>query len=194
MDSLDGFDAPLESLGLVQGANEVITVSASTPALEVFAKMRHEKLSGVGVVDGGKQEQKHGEDVEAGRLLANLSASDVRGLTQELFGSLALPLGAFLLLMHPRSSPISGTASGSLTWEDALLDQFPSAVKEQRWAEAMRGLPPLVTCTPTSTLREVLEMLVQRGKHRVYVCDEKGRAVGVVTPTDVLRAIITKRD
>ena len=167
-----GLSASIEALGLVQGESEVATVTADTPALLVLAKMSKERLSGIGIV--GKL---------GGPLLANLSTSDVRGLTPERFGALALPVGAFLLLMHPGI-----TKENVVTYEDALLDQLPAAVKENRWDDALKDLN-LLCFTPQTTLKEAIEQLVRHGKHRAYICDKDGKAVGVVTPTDVLRAI-----
>ena len=163
---------------------KVATVTADTPTVIVLDKIHKERLSGIGIV---------GSASENAPLLANLSVSDLRGLLPERFGALALPVGAFLLLMHPDAA-MSGTSgtTGSETvrvvYEDALLDQFPAAVKEGRWEEALQRLP-LVACSPETSLREVLEVLVGQGKHRVYCVDEKGCAVGVITPTDVLRAV-----
>lgn len=167
-----GLSASLQALGMVQGESAVATVTADTPTLLVLARMSKEKLSGIGIV--GKS---------GGPLLANLSTSDVRGLTQERFGALALPVGAFLLLMHP------GMAKEvAVNYEDALLDQLPVAIKEGRWDEALAGLK-LLSCNPQTTLREAIELLVRHGKHRAYICDEGGKGVGVVTPTDILRAV-----
>lgn len=163
-----GLAASLAAHGLVQGAGRVATVTADTPTLSVLAQMQRERVSGVGVVAA-----------PGGPLLANLSASDVRGLTPERFGALALPVGTFLLLAH-----------GGVTYEDALMDALPPAVRGGRWAEALGALPPVTCCAPTASLGEAIELLVRCGKHRVYVVEEGGLPVGVVTPTDVLRAII----
>lgn len=171
-----GYARSLRELGLVQGAQGVATVPASMPALAAFALMHRQHLSGVGVTAA-----------EGGGLLANLSVSDLRGLTPERFGALALPVGAFLLFIYR-----GGGAGGSgldFSWDDVLLDRLPPAVKAGRWTEALAGLP-LVRCSPEATLREALLLLVHAGKHRVYVCEEgSATAVGVVTPTDILRAV-----
>jgi CBS domain-containing protein len=173
-----GLSATLAEHGMVQGANALATVTAATPTLIALAKMQRERLSGLGIVntlDGNKQI----------KLLANLSASDLRGLTPERVGALALPVGAFLLFMHPKSA----REGAALTYEDALLDSLPAPVKEGRWEEALSGMP-LVHCAPDATLREVISVFVQYGVHRVYVCQGEV-PVGVVTPTDVLRAIVS---
>jgi 5'-AMP-activated protein kinase regulatory gamma subunit len=53
--------------------------------------MCHEQVSGVGVLD------------KAQGLIANLSASDLRGVTPEHFGMLGLPVAEFLALLHGTS-------------------------------------------------------------------------------------------
>lgn len=166
IDRLDpAFDHPLSKLGLV--TQDLQTTTASTPTLAAFALMHKKGLSGMGVTES-----------EGGPLIGNLSISDLRGLTPDRFGALALPVGSFLLLQK----------GCGLRWEDCLTDQLPEAVKEGRWSEALSAIP-LVTCTPESSFREAIGQLVDHNKHRVYVVDGEGRAIGVVTPTDALRLI-----
>jgi CBS domain-containing protein len=50
---------------------------------------------------------------------------------------------------------------------------------------------PLVTVGPDAPLRDAIQKLVEYRKHRVWVVDGEGKAVGVVTPTDVLRMVIS---
>jgi 5'-AMP-activated protein kinase regulatory gamma subunit len=176
-----GMSASIAELGMIQGSDAVSTVTADTPVILILARMHKEKLSGIGIVGQ-----------PGGKLLGNLSASDLRGLTPEKFGALALPVGAFLLMMHPSNGGGGGGKAGielNVTYEDALVDQLPEAVKEGRWDEALARLP-LLSCSPASTLRETIELLVDQGKHRLYCCGESGQAVGVVTPTDILRAVV----
>jgi hypothetical protein len=78
--------------------------------------MHKKGLSGLGVT------QEPG-----GPLLANLSLSDLRGLTPDRFGALALPLGSFLLLQKGHG----------LSWQDCLTERLPEAVT----VGAAPGLP-----------------------------------------------------
>ena len=49
----------------------------------------------------------------------------------------------------------------------------------------------LVLATPATTLAEVLELIVSHRVHRVYIMDTVSeKPVGVVTCTDVLRAVV----
>ncbi|GAB4816058.1 hypothetical protein N2152v2_003104 [Parachlorella kessleri] len=168
IDRLDSaFGRSIKDLGLVQGS--VNSVTADTPALSVFALMHKRQLSGIAITE-----------TPGGPLVGNLSMSDLRGLTPDRFGALALPIGAFVLLQNKKG----------ISWEDVLLDNLPAAIKEGRWAEALSVLP-LVTATPDTPLRQVIESLVEYRKHRVWVVDGEGKACGVVTPTDLLRLVIS---
>ena len=46
-----------------------------------------------------------------------------------------------------------------------------------------------VTCLASETVRDVVERMVSRRVHHVYVCDEERRPVAMVTPNDVLGAL-----
>ena len=59
-----------------------------------------------------------------------------------------------------------------------------------RWAELLSGAPA-VSVTGASSLEAVLELLAVRGLHRVYVINAEGKAISIITLTDVLR-LITK--
>lgn len=121
MASLDAsFGKPVSELGLVQGPDAVRSVPASMPALSAFAYMHRHGLSGLGVTAA-----------PGGALIGNLSASDLRGLTADRFGALALPVGAFLLLQHGKG----------VAWEDAVAGDLPAAVKVGFcWVPPMVGL------------------------------------------------------
>jgi CBS domain-containing protein len=49
-----------------------------------------------------------------------------------------------------------------------------------------------VATTADATLHQVVDLLVQAGKHRIYVTGPAGSPVGVVTPTDVLRLVTAR--
>jgi 5'-AMP-activated protein kinase regulatory gamma subunit len=83
-------DASLRDLGLAaetaareKKKKKLIAVPPTTPAIEAFARMCDERVSGVGVLD------------DRGSLIANLSVSDVRCIQPEHFGILGLPAAEF---------------------------------------------------------------------------------------------------
>ena len=52
--------------------------------------------------------------------------------------------------------------------------------------DSLPHAPPLAVCRPDSTLGELLGLLAGRHLHRLFVVDDEGRPVGVVSLTDIL--------
>ena len=130
--------------------NKPATVScvvAGTKAIDAFARMHRERVSALGVCDA------------SGALVANVSASDLRGLTPERLGALASDVADFVA---GDGNEAAGFAAG--------------AAKP-------------VTCLASETVRDVVERMVSRRVHHVYVCDDERRPVAMVTPNDVLGAL-----
>lgn len=143
-----------------------MTVSASLPALEAFGFMARDHKSSLGLVDGGK-------------LVANISVSDLRGLAPEDFPLLLLPAGEFVAVRN---------GAGGVTKDEALAGKRVPGAQEGGYA-AVFAASPVVTVSNTSTLEEVMATLVTRGLHRVYVVDASGAPVSIVTLTDLLRLV-----
>lgn len=171
-------DASLRDLGLAaetaareKKKKKLIAVPPTTPAIEAFARMCDERVSGVGVLD------------DRGSLIANLSVSDVRCIQPEHFGILGLPAAEFLALLHGTSY---AGFSGAGTPSDVISNPFFAKMNEGGFRKSG---PYLVTATPETTFREVLTAFLTHGVHRVYVCEENNKKpVDVVTLTDALRA------
>lgn len=82
---------------------------------------------------------------------------------------------------------------------DATATGVPAVVDADTPAAAVFGTgeeqgeeqppPPLVTCSPESTLGEAIEAAATRHVHRLWVVDGDGLLRGVVSLTDVLRAV-----
>lgn len=161
------FEASISLLGLVQGAEAVRTLPASVPTLHAFAYMHRHALSGLGVTDPG-----------SGVLVGNLSMSDLRGITAARFDTLALPVGAFLIRRAGRGPD----------WGNDPAPADDAAAAPETWSPELQRRA-LVAVPRDTPLRDVLSLLVRHSKHRAYVRDERGHAIGVVTPTDLLRCI-----
>ena len=149
---------------------KLVAVPPTTPAIEAFARMCEERVSGVGVLD------------DRGSLIANLSVSDVRCIQPEHFGILGLPAAEFLALLHGTSY---AGFSGAGTPPDVASNPFFAKMNEGGFRKTG---PYLVTATPETTFRELLRSFLTHGVHRVYVCEENNKPVDVVTLTDALRA------
>ena len=130
--------------------NKPATVScvvAGTKAIDAFARMHRERVSALGMCDA------------SGALVANVSASDLRGLTPERLGALASDVADF----------VAGDGNEAVGFA--------------------AGAPKPVTCLASETVRDVVERMVSRRVHHVYVCDDERRPVAMVTPNDVLGAL-----
>lgn len=166
----------------------VLVAQANLPALEAFRKMNEENVSGVAIVDSVD-----------GKLVANLSISDLRGLTPAIFGSLALPLSEFLKREEQ---------------EQEFQERMRMVKLEQMQHKEYRAVPPpqdyhgettatrtsatvarraphhaLVSCRSYTTVEEVIRLMLTKKVHRVYEVDDHFRPIGVVTLTDVLWAL-----
>lgn len=98
--------------------------------------------------------------VERGRLEGNLSTSDFRGLQPHEFRTLALPVQKF------------------------LATRKVSEVQTKNTKEV-----DLVSVPEEANILQALEMLAKHRVHRVYRVNEAGRAMGVITLTDILLLI-----
>jgi len=152
----------------------VCQVHCDVPTLTAFSMMQQQGLSGLAVVDPA-----------TGKLCGNLSVSDLRGITADRYGALALPVAVFLLFTHPSLSTSTG-----LDWENVLLGKYPTEAEGLgSWLVEKKGVP-LVACREGTPLKDVVVMMVEERKHRVYVVNDEGVAVGVITPTDILKLVL----
>jgi CBS domain-containing protein len=76
--------ASIADLGLVSGADKVVSVTTNTKAIDAFITMHSKGLSAVAVVD------------EAGAFQGCLSATDLKLITDFKFHTLLMPVGEFL--------------------------------------------------------------------------------------------------
>lgn len=172
--------ASVESLGLV--SNNVESIAPSLSAIEAMQRMAAKKLSSMAVVDPN------------GNIMGNFSISEMRTIVAEHFGSLALPVAEFLALEHGQEytsfnkvhevqgESKAGASSGHKFVTDRVARRRPRTPGEDVGQE-------LVLCRRGSTLGEVINMLVKHRIHRVYVVDDEEKPIGIVTHTDILRAV-----
>jgi len=118
------------------GPKKLISIESSKSALEGFQLLFVNRTNAVAVVDS------------EGKLVGNLSASDLRGVKATEVEQLL-------------STPVL----------DFLKTQSHTA---------------LVVCKPSSTLRQVIHMLVEQRVHRLWVVDDNHHMVGLVTLTDIV--------
>jgi CBS domain-containing protein len=159
----------VEELGLVYSA--VFTVSAETTALEAYHHMCMDHKSCMGVTDAD------------GKLVGNLSLSDLRGLDQDHFGLLLLPVSEMIAILQGTKDPTGMRRIPSVT----------EAVAATRVKEAINGLMAertKITVKSTSTFEELLDLVVTNRVQRAYVVDADYKPISIITLTDILRLVI----
>lgn len=155
--------ATVEDLGLDGGA--VFTAPCTMTALEAFGYMARDHKSSMGLTDS------------AGALVANISASDIRGLNSEDFGMLLLPAAEFVLVK---------SGKGGITMDEAREGKRIPDV-----AAALKAVLPVTSVGLATPLEEVLSLLATKHYHRVYVTDAQSKPLSIITLTDVLK-LVTK--
>ncbi|KAL4431250.1 hypothetical protein ABPG75_006506 [Micractinium tetrahymenae] len=155
----------LQQLGL-QG-KRVLCVPADLAVIDALAGMVDARVPAVAVIDSE----------ESGRLVGNLSISDLRGLQPSHFEQLGEPVGDFLR---------DGGWREGARWQGASLLGGVAVKFGIKSPESLPHEPPLAVCRLDSTFGEVLALLAGRHLHRLFVVDGEGRPVGVVSLTDIL--------
>jgi len=133
--SLEGvLSKKLTDLGLDEGP--VTCVLKGKSLIEAFNVMMETKFTGLAIID------------EQGRLVQNISASDLKGVTKESFWKLEMPI--------------------------------ENIIKEEKKL-------PVLTCSPKSTLDEVVKKLADCRVHRIYVVDNQNKPRNVITLTSIMK-------
>ncbi|EFJ40899.1 hypothetical protein VOLCADRAFT_107937 [Volvox carteri f. nagariensis] len=202
------------------GSKQVVSCTPETPALEAMRMMVEEGVSSLAVVAASGSGSGTGLAPEpasasaaspaaapamlgcrpaagggggggGGRLLGNFSASEMRTMTAEHFGALALPVGEFLALEN-ETEYVAVNRERLLSEEGLLGSPAHDFVRER--VRRVRPHSPgeevgqrLVVATRDNTFAEVVGLLVRHRIHRVYIVDEREVPVGIVTCTDILR-------
>ncbi|KAJ3113496.1 hypothetical protein HDU96_003319, partial [Phlyctochytrium bullatum] len=147
-------DDPNQPLGSNRASGRgVVTVPDTFTAIQAFRVMYLHRVTAVAVVDGN------------GGLVANLSASDLRGITadKESLGALLLPVFTFL---------------------EAHTHRTPQQIKGDQ----------IRVVKPSETLSTAVKCMVRDRIHRVWVQGAHDKPIGVVTLTDVVSAFIPENE
>mmetsp|Transcript_5355 Transcript_5355/g.33557 ORF Transcript_5355/g.33557 Transcript_5355/m.33557 type:complete len:352 (-) Transcript_5355:3068-4123(-) len=135
-------DETVEKSGMAQ--SPVSVVCADAPAIEAFREMEELKLSGLAVVD------KLG-----GRLVANISENDFRGLSPEaLFDCLSMPVTEYLSKENGEESLVPITCKSNHKVEDVMRRMIDSHVHRVYLVDSKYD--PIGVVTATDVLRYFL--------------------------------------
>jgi len=138
----------LSELKLAGSGRDVVSVKTTDLLLDAFVRMADERVSAVAVVD------------KEGKLVGNLSASDLRGFSKSDLEHLDRSVSDFLL--HRAGSE----------------------------GKKATSLPPVITVKAEDSYEHVLKTVSQNKVHRCYVTDEKGHPTSPVTLSDLLRVLV----
>ena len=146
----------------------VVSVTPEASSVAALALMRKRNIAGVAVVDG-----------KTGKLIGNFSATELRALTADHLGALALPVAEMLALEHglefwgiDHSAPEAAPALEHSS-------KFARAAYRRRSQLGGDVGQEIAACSPGDSVASVLEKLVGRRLHRLYVVDEEAKPVGV---------------
>ena len=146
----------------------VVSVTPEASSVAALALMRRRNIAGVAVVDA-----------RTGKLIGNFSATELRSLTSEHLGALALPVAEMLALEHglefwgiDHSAPEAAPALEHSS-------KFARAAHRRRSQLGGDVGQEIAACSAGDTVEAVLEKLVGRRLHRLYVVDEEAKPVGV---------------
>jgi len=137
----------VEALGLCN-FNKVIAVKGTDVVLDVVKLLSANSISAVPVVD------------DYGRLLANFSLSNLKGLKRETFSELLLPISDYLQLQRIKET------------ETFISVDTNKALRPQ-------------TCKATDTFEATVYKIVSTRVHRLWVVDDQMKVIGVISVGDL---------
>mmetsp|Transcript_17739 Transcript_17739/g.29824 ORF Transcript_17739/g.29824 Transcript_17739/m.29824 type:complete len:386 (-) Transcript_17739:223-1380(-) len=155
------------------GTKSVFTLPGGTPTFVAFMTLHSQKRTAAGVIDSD------------GKLIGNLSKSDLRGLSPENFSLLTRPLSVYFC-MDSTPNGKENDVSGSSTHQP----ESPVSPKEQLRSNSLnfdKQKRQVFTARDTDTLESVLDAIISNRLHRLYVVDDDFRPTAVITLTDIIR-------
>lgn len=212
-------DESLDALGLLVDKSSVLLLDHGTPTLIAFQKMYEKRMSGAAVKAEGDHMVAHLSisDLRCiqaehfGKLAlpvaeflalthdtayAGYAASGPDSLEQiqeePFFGAATVPSSSPPLSTSPRKSSSARKTPSS----PGRNSKSPSKVATAQLDRINTGIHDAVmhpiTCTPMSTLKDVLELMVDNSVHRVYVVHEQQPATpqSSITPTDIMQMLV----
>ena len=204
-------DATAADLGFVRGAASVVTVAPETPALDAMVLMEERCISAVAVVNAAgtiignfsiselrtiMAEHFGSLALPVGEFLALEHGTEYAGyaIQRDEAGDKAAVEQDVEKEKEAGAGDESPLAMGTSPRPSAAGFQF-AADREMRRRESHPGSDvgqTLITCSPETTLSEILDKIVHNRLHRVYVCEEGLKPCGVITLTDILRQMVAR--
>ncbi|PRQ50619.1 putative CBS domain-containing protein [Rosa chinensis] len=156
----------VSELGAV--TERVYAITDRTKVIDAIKCMRIALLNAVPIVSSSPANEDDHKQLVNGRgrqVLGTFSATDIRGCHLSTLKTW-LPISALEYTETISASP--------------LLSSNPNAVESAR---------ELVACRVDSTLAEVIDKVVTKHVHRIWVVDQQGLLMGLISLTDIIRVL-----
>jgi len=154
-------DMKLQGLAI----KDIATVKSSDMVFKAFKMMKEKGVSGVGVVD------------ELNHVVGNISVNDLKLLDFDLtfISMLGTTAKEYMeVISHPES-----------------LHMEKKPIRNRPLRKMLAGLErPIITCSMRDSLVSVISVVNHYHIHRVFVEDETGHAIGVLSLHDILDALL----
>lgn len=164
------------------GTGPVQTTPPEASAFDILKQLDASRISGMAVCN------------PQGRIVGNFSISEMRTFVADHFGALALPVGEFLALEHGTEYAGYGIHNtGDSAQISASVGGVFARERDGRRRVSIAGGEvgqQILLVSEGNTLREVMEIIVEQRIHRLYVADEDGKPVKVITMTDILSFLV----
>jgi len=142
-------------------SKSVVCVLESESTYEAFRIMKERHLAGIAVINS------------QGTLVANISLSDIKllGFDANYWHLLSQPVTSYLRAI--RAKPETKIRARMFTMLDDHTSPYPLVVK----------------CKPYHSLAFIIKMLAYYKVHRIYVTDDMGSPLSVISLTDILQQL-----
>ncbi|TKW37897.1 hypothetical protein SEVIR_1G079100v4 [Setaria viridis] len=180
----------VRELGAVNEA--VFAVAGGAKVIDAVKAMRAASLTAVPVIDAAAVDTETLQDGMGKKAIETFSATDLRDCpVARLQLWLGISVTEFKRKVAEYRASNRPVVPGADATDTGVRDaDTPVAAAAIATDEEQSNEPqPLVTCSPESTLGEAIEAAATRHVHRLWVVDEEGLLRGVVSLTDVLRAV-----
>ncbi|CAD6248012.1 unnamed protein product [Miscanthus lutarioriparius] len=182
----------VRELGAVNDA--VFAVAGGTKVIDAIRAMRAASLTAVPVVDAaavgsGTETLQYGNGQRA---IETFSATDLRDCPvarlQPWLGISVTEFKRKVAEYRASNRPVVPGADATDTGTPADTPAGAAVATDDEQSEQQQE-SALVTCSPDSTLGEAIGAAASSHVHRLWVVDEEGLLCGVVSLTDILRAV-----
>jgi len=156
--------------------SSLVVIDTTSTALDAFRRLVLREMSAAPIADMGS----------GGKLVGTISDSDVRTLGKIRTGALFLPVLEFLAKIDrhdPDNDDDDDDDEDDEEKEDKKKDEKTNVNKKKHYT----------MCSKTDTLAMVIDKILAEHSKRAWIVDSSQRPLGVVSMTDLIRAVYLDR-